>query len=392
MGSESTPECASVASDARGPRNERARAARSSARSSHMLRPVHRRSALVVFAALAGVPRLVEAASPIRAYEGPTATPMVGEPVEASPPIAKIDAAPSRAPASPAVGPAPRPAVDPPSPVRVRPGLDAMIIVGAAAPGIALGLWVEPALQNNVPTPGADPHVKKIDRVALDRFATGPNIASDVLLGTSVLAPFVYHAIEAGVRRRGWSPVRGRGFVPRYGTDVVILLETLAVNALLTQLLKTAIRRPRPFTFIDPDTVDPSIRDELVAAQAKNSADWSFPSGHASFAFAATTAGATLLTLEMLGRRRWPIALAWIGGLSLASTTAVLRVAAGRHFPSDVITSALFGSGVGAAVPLAHWRPTRSGDHGRDDRRPRRWALSPMMGRATSGAVLITRW
>jgi membrane-associated phospholipid phosphatase len=298
-------------------------------------------------------------------------------------------------PASRAVRPvreAPRPAVEPATPVRVRPGLDAMIIVGAAAPGIALGLWVEPALQNNVPTPGSDPHVRKIDRVALDRFASAPNVASDVLLGTSVLAPFVYHAIEAGVRRRGWSPIRGRGFVVRYGTDVMILLETLAVNALLTQLLKTAIRRPRPYTFIDPETVDPSIRDELIAAQAENDADWSFPSGHASFAFAATTAGATLLTLEMLGRSRWAIALAWIGGISLASTTAALRVAAGRHFPSDVITSALFGSGVGAAVPLAHWRPTPSGEYGRLDRRPRRWTLSPMMGRVASGAVLTTRW
>jgi membrane-associated phospholipid phosphatase len=96
-----------------------------------------------------------------------------------------------------------------------------------------------------------------------------------------------------------------------------------------------------------------------------------------------TTAGATLLTLELLGRSRWAIAVAWIGGVGISSATAALRVAAGRHFTSDVITGALIGMGVGAAVPLAHVRPRRH------DRGPRRWSLMPSGGRSYSGASLV---
>jgi len=191
------------------------------------------------------------------------------------------------------------------------------------------------------------------------------------------------------VRRRGWSTVRGRGFLVRYGTDVLLLAEALAVNALLTEVLKTAIRRPRPYTFLDPADVDPSQREALVDAQSGNNADWSFPSGHTSTAFTAATAGATLLTLELLGRSRWAIALAWVGGMSVATTTGVLRVAAGRHFPSDVLTSALLGTAIGAAVPLAHWRPVPAGDFARAPGRS--WALLPVNGRGYTGASLVVQ-
>jgi membrane-associated phospholipid phosphatase len=271
----------------------------------------------------------------------------------------------------------------------VRPALDLTITIATAAPSFALGLWVEPALPNRVPRPGTEADVAKIDRIALGRYETAPKIASDVLLATSIAAPLVYHAIEAGLRRRGWSPLRGRGFLARYGTDVLILAESFAINALLTEVLKAAIRRPRPYTFLAPEEVDPAVREQLIADQQDNDADWSFPSGHTSTAFTAATAGATMLTLELLGRSRWAIALAWVGGLSMAGTVAALRVAAGRHFTSDVITSALIGTGIGAAVPLAHWRPTPAGDWARGPLRDRRWALLPQSGRGYVGATFV---
>jgi membrane-associated phospholipid phosphatase len=289
--------------------------------------------------------------------------------------------------ASPSPDPAPvTPAAEPFTEFQVRPVLDLTITIGAAAPSLALGFWVERSLPLNVPTPGSEADVGRFDRVALGRFEEAPATASDVLLAVSVAAPLVYLGMEAGLRRRGWGAVRGRGFLIRYGTDVLIFAQALAINSLLTEILKASIGRPRPYSYLDPDEVDPDRREALERRQERFDADWSFPSGHTSTAFAASTAGATLLTIKLLGRSRWGIALAWVGGTAVATTTAAMRVLAGRHFPSDVVTSALLGGAVGAAVPLAHWRPPRPGD--RADRRRHgrgRWAVAPMGGPQMGG-------
>ncbi len=62
---------------------------------------------------------------------------------------------------------------------------------------------------------------------------------------------------------------------------------------------------------------------------------------------------ATVLLHESYPDEAWP----WIAGglgIAAASATAVLRVTAGVHFPSDVVVGALVGSGVGIVVPLVH--------------------------------------
>jgi membrane-associated phospholipid phosphatase len=327
-----------------------------------------------------------------RDYDGPTSVAMEEDPAVFETPV-ETDVA----------EPVPRrrerirdaPAVEPFTEVKIRPVLDLSITVGMAAPSLALGLWVERSLPLNVPMPGADADVGRFDSVALGRFENGPRIASDVLLAVSLAAPFVYHGIEAGLRRRGWGEVRGRGFLVRYGTDLVVLAQALALNALVTEVLKASIGRPRPYAYLDPDEVDPDRREELIRAQERHDADWSFPSGHTSAAFTASTAGATLLTLDLLGRSPWAIGLAWAGGTAVAVTTGAMRVLAGRHFPSDVVTSALLGAAVGAAVPLAHWRPTRGGDRASRSSRTAgralavpRWSVAPLGGPHMGGIQL----
>ena len=268
------------------------------------------------------------------------------------------------------------PSVEPFRAVQVRPVLDISIALGIAAPTLALGLWVEPSLpRGEMPEPGTEPDVSRLDHVALGRFSKAPNIAADVLVGVSVAAPLVYHAIEAAVHRRGSGRVRGRGFFARYGTDLIIFAQAMAVNAMFTQILKSAVRRPRPYTYLDPESVDPAQRERLMHLQDDVGATWSFPSGHTSAAFAASTAGATLLTLELLGRANWAIVAAWLGGTAVAATTAAMRTLSGKHFPSDVITGALVGAASGAVVPLAHWRPARRGDWAGEGRAPT-WAIT----------------
>lgn len=69
--------------------------------------------------------------------------------------------------------------------------------------------------------------------------------------------------------------------------------------------------------------------------------DWSFPSNHATLAAALAT-GLALL------RPRWALLVLPIGG-----ATAALRVAAGVHYPHDVLAGAVLGATVTAAVVIA---------------------------------------
>ena len=51
----------------------------------------------------------------------------------------------------------------------------------------------------------------------------------------------------------------------------------------------------------------------------------------------------------------------WATSLSLASLVGVLRVAAGRHYPTDVAVGALAGAGISLAVIKIHIKSVRIG-------------------------------
>jgi undecaprenyl-diphosphatase len=95
------------------------------------------------------------------------------------------------------------------------------------------------------------------------------------------------------------------------------------------QLISGAADRPRPFV------ADPSG----VHLFAHHAADPSFPSDHATAAFAIAVA-------IFLRDRRWGAV-----ALTFASVLAVGRVAMGVHYPSDV----LGGAALGAACALLLW-------------------------------------
>ncbi len=240
---------------------------------------------------------------------------------------------------------------EPPHPARVRWLLDSAITVGGFGTFAILETWVTPQLPVDIPA--GQPAIGGADAAALGHFRPTAAKVSDVLMFGGVALPVIYHGVEAGLYRRNF----GR----RYATDLLIYAEALAVNLLVTETLKFAVDRHRPFTYLDPDEVDPSLRDELVEEQAEVDSAKSFPSGHASMSFAAAVAGSTLLTMK-LAKRGTPqakaaMAVTWIASVGLASTTAALRVVAGKHYPSDVTAGALIGTTIGAVIPLAHLRP-----------------------------------
>jgi membrane-associated phospholipid phosphatase len=126
------------------------------------------------------------------------------------------------------------------------------------------------------------------------------------------------------------------------GHDVGVALGALAVNLALTDVVKRLADRPRPYAhFCRP------YRPEDLA---KDDAHYSFYSGHTSTAFAmAVTAG---MLSHYHGYRNE--AGVWATGLTLATTTAVLRIAADRHYATDAIAGAAAGIFIGWLVPRLH--------------------------------------
>ena len=76
----------------------------------------------------------------------------------------------------------------------------------------------------------------------------------------------------------------------------------------------------------------------------------SFPSGHASMAFAAATSYLVMARRQHLPHRVRNAVALYAG----AASVAALRVAAGKHFPTDVAGGALLGSGIGWLVAAIH--------------------------------------
>jgi membrane-associated phospholipid phosphatase len=131
----------------------------------------------------------------------------------------------------------------------------------------------------------------------------------------------------------GLEPARARG-------DVAVLANALSWTAAATEWLKVGVHRARPALY----------RSGAVAAAADKDNREGFPSGHASVAFAAATAYATLAARQQLPHARRNAILLYAGALSVG----VLRVAGGRHFPTDVAAGAALGTGIGWAVARLH--------------------------------------
>lgn len=169
--------------------------------------------------------------------------------------------------------------------------------------------------------------VPRFDRFAIGLHSDAADVASDVAVALAVATPLAWDA-------------RRLGFGPALGADAAVLAETLAVNSALVVLAKYAAQRPLPRTYAGDPSLVPSPRGYR-----------SFYSGHTSTAVSALTAAAWTSHLRD-GPSAWP----WLVAAGAGAGVGALRVAAGRHFPSDVAMGALAGFGVGTVVPLLHAR------------------------------------
>ena len=116
--------------------------------------------------------------------------------------------------------------------------------------------------------------------------------------------------------------------------DMLPIAESVIATNWVTRLMKISFARTRPYAHFTAET---GSEDNL-----------SFPSGHTSNAFAFATSAA--MVAHMRGYKSEPYI--WAAGLTLAAGTGYLRMAADRHYLTDVLAGASIGVSAGLTVPL----------------------------------------
>ena len=130
--------------------------------------------------------------------------------------------------------------------------------------------------------------------------------------------------------------------------DGIMYAESMSLTFAMTNIVKMAVRRPRPQAYIDAEAHkgDPNYSNSVTDSSL------SFFSGHAAET-AAVGATATYLAFARSPRSARPwITLVLAAGLS--TFVSIERVRAGKHFPTDVIAGSIAGAGIGVIVPHLH--------------------------------------
>ena len=210
-------------------------------------------------------------------------------------------------------------------------GLDLPLVGGAIGTTLASSLVTQNVEALTVDEVAAlDPNdVNGLDRFATENWSPSAGHASDAGLVIGGLAPFATLIPKAGREE--------------LGTIVIMGLEGLFLTYGSTSLTKAVALRARPFVY-NPNA------DEV--GKYVNDARFSFFSGHTSL-----TAYGCFFTAKVLHDlhpdARWRPYL-WGGAALVSGATGYLRIAAGKHFPTDVITGFAVGAGIGWLVPALH--------------------------------------
>ncbi|HET9234834.1 MAG TPA: phosphatase PAP2 family protein, partial [Candidatus Eisenbacteria bacterium] len=218
-------------------------------------------------------------------------------------------------------------------------GQDAALLLGGAA-ALGIGKFLLDSRIQEVPPAGLDP-----DEIALewDRDALGiPSVSAqstgNVFLLAAAGAPTAVWGVTGG-EGRTWSAA---------GRLWTVQAEASLIATGVSFLLKRAASRPRPYAYL-PETDRPADSDYDVTAEH---AFESFPSNHATVAWASALSGATHFAFsrpDLSGTTHF-VSGVLAGGH--ATTAGILRVESGKHFPTDVVAGSLLGAATGLGVAL----------------------------------------
>jgi len=231
----------------------------------------------------------------------------------------------------------------PPARAQVRdlrwdPAGDAALTIGSSALFLA-GLVLEPRL---APTACRWCAENAFDGTARSTLRWGdPSVAADF----SNVTGFMFAPASAfGLDSLAASHDRGRGL----GVDALAITEATMIALDVNELTKLLFARERPAVH--------AARRDANARWLPTSDDFlSLYSGHAASTLALAASSGTVATMR--GYRWAPVP--WAVGGALAASTGYLRIAADRHWLTDVLVGMVTGLAIGVLVPLALHAPTR---------------------------------
>ncbi len=218
-----------------------------------------------------------------------------------------------------------------PAPVRYSIRMGDAVVFGAAGLVGAVPTLAGTRLPYARCAPCDSTRLWPLDRRTIGLPREGVSMGSTLVMG----ATFAGAGALIALSRRG-EPAAGTAA----WEDLAILAEAVEIDELATQWAKVLFHRARPVLYTSAASQNPTV-----------DAGRSFPSGHASFAFASAAAAASILQRRHeLGRHKVEVVLLFAG----ATATSVLRVAAHKHFPTDVVAGAVLGTAVGWVLPQLH--------------------------------------
>jgi membrane-associated phospholipid phosphatase len=217
-------------------------------------------------------------------------------------------------------------------------------------------------------SPARPEELRRADLFPVDRWNAGrwhppSDLASD-WLARGVGGAMIYADIWHGARGvTSWQPLL---------EDVLILSQAFAWSSAINLNVRTTRVHPRPFVY--GDAAPASLRTKGEAAGG-------FYSDHAASAFLGAVYVSTVYPLRRpdFEHRGW----LWAGTLTAATGVAVLRVTAGKHFPSDVLAGAAMGSLIGLGFVQLHLKD-RAGLWG--------WRAAPWLAPDGGAGVVAMRW
>lgn len=149
----------------------------------------------------------------------------------------------------------------------------------------------------------------------------------------------------------GISWYRGDACAYDFGAYSLMFVQALALQSGVNLFVRSLELWPRPYMYgTDGEAFD-------KAREAEGEAYGSFFSGHASAAF--TVAVFTGEWFSEVYPNSPYKGVVWASALSTAGLVGVLRIAAGKHYPTDVVVGALVGTGISLSVIQLH---KKSGD------------------------------
>jgi membrane-associated phospholipid phosphatase len=168
-----------------------------------------------------------------------------------------------------------------------------------------------------------------------------PPVANDVSnVSAFIFAPTAAFGLDA---LAAFHDGARRGF----GLDALLITEATVLALDVNELTKLVVARERPY-------VQALALDEHGQRPITEDDDVSFFSGHTTGVFALAASTGTVATMR--GYRWAPIP--WIAGGVLAAGTGYLRIAADKHWLTDVLVGMIVGVGIGIAVPAIFHSPS----------------------------------